>query len=115
MNDHDDDPIKKIAEMMMARQQWSDQMDKITSDGSDAIESAVLMDLWKDLGDHTATYWEAMSVVSNFHRALKSVRKLLPPESRASVHALRALASCIFCDAKVASILLDEREKHHAP
>lgn len=113
MNPEDpSDPLKQIAAMLVNREKWRERMEEITDKGSDSIESAVLVDLWRDLGDNTATYYEAMGLVEGFMTSLKTVRDKLSPESKAAIHTLKALASCIYCDAMMASIILDERDKH---
>lgn len=51
------------------REQMIDQaLEPLREAGSEKIESEILCDLWRDLGDHTESYWQAMCAASAFAR-----------------------------------------------
>ncbi len=84
MNDNNDpsglpEPIRQIFEARQRQQDLSAALHVISNARSEAIEEEALVDLWRDLGDQTETYWSAMTAVQGFVTGHDAVMKSLTP------------------------------------
>jgi hypothetical protein len=65
-----------------------EKLQALSESESSEVETKILMDLWKKLGDNTETYWEAMNCTACFVKAVRSSRKALKkcqPEIKALI------------------------------
>lgn len=87
MNDHQDpndpsglpEPVRKLLEAQQRQNNLKTAVLGIINTRSDAIEEEALVDLWRDLGDQTETYWSAMLAVQGFVTGHDAVMKSLTP------------------------------------
>lgn len=74
-------PIKLpagLANMIKAHAQrerdHEEAIDKVSGEQSERAENEILMTLWADLGDHSETYWEAMSAITLFTKISEDIK-----------------------------------------
>ena len=102
-----EDPIQRLMELMKKREAWEEKMSALSEKASEMVENELIAELWRDLGDHTETYWEAMLLVKKFIKCLTKVRKELSSRSGMSPEVMRKLASCIWLDASMQEVIKD--------
>lgn len=100
----EEDPLKKMIELITKRREWQREMEDISNRASEEAEREVIAEVWRTLGDHTETYWEAMTLVSKFVEVLKFARSELEGASEALPFVMRQLATCIWIDAGIIEI-----------
>jgi len=102
MSEHDNipEPLKKLMALERAKAAHQAALNEISSRQSDQIEHEVLVDLWRDLGDNTETYWQTINACAAFqevHNTAVEVMAHLSPAVRGRV--LRALGATFTIEA----------------
>lgn len=89
-------PLKAVFESIKRKKAIDDDIDAITIKHSEKAETEILVELWKELGDGTETYWEAYKGIEAFIKMQKSIKKHMMKQSvRTQAPLLKAMAKII--------------------
>lgn len=105
-------PLAAFTEMLERRKKMEGEMRAMTEGLSEQLEKAVLMELWKQLGDHTETYFEALNGAHMFIEALTAVRDIATKSTTLGPIIMEALSQCCFYDAQVHRSMKGVAEKY---
>lgn len=105
MEEENNDPLKRILEMMEKHQKVSALIEAKTDKKEEEAEKEVLMRLWADLGNSRHSYYMAMQAVGFFMYALREMRKVNELPDDLAILVTKALAECARMDAECLSIV----------
>jgi hypothetical protein len=113
MNDYEfegeENPFDGLFEAMREREEIAKKLEKIRMEDSEEAERKILMGFWKEVGDHSSTYYEAIKTMEAFSVSLRSCRKktrALSPAMRVLI--FKTLVKCLDHDMKTIEKIEEE-------
>jgi hypothetical protein len=93
-NPQSPNPFKEMLARTRVLHEFKEKIDALSDKSGEALENAVLMNLWADLGDNTETYWQAMTAITAFVGAHKATTDAMSKvgSTRVKARLVRALA-----------------------